>query len=65
VAVEAFLQGQISFMQIAQVNEECLQQTSSHSLNTIEAVLESDKSARRLSINIIEKLSYIAQRVSS
>jgi 1-deoxy-D-xylulose-5-phosphate reductoisomerase len=65
VAVEAFLQGQISFMQIAQVNEECLQQTSSHSLNTIEAVLESDKSARRLSINIIEKLSYIAQRASS
>jgi 1-deoxy-D-xylulose-5-phosphate reductoisomerase len=65
VAVEAFLQGQISFMQIAQVNEECLQQTSSHSLNTIEAVLESDKSARRLSINIIEKLSYIAQRVIS
>jgi len=65
VAVEAFLQGQISFMQIAQVNEECLQQTSSHSLNTIEAVLESDKSARRLSINIIEKLSYIAQRFIS
>jgi 1-deoxy-D-xylulose-5-phosphate reductoisomerase len=65
VAVEAFLQGQISFMQIAQVNEECLQQTSSHSLNTIEAVLESDKSARRLSINIIEKLSHIAQRASS
>ena len=65
VAVEAFLQGQISFMQIAQVNEECLQQTSSHSLNTIEAVLESDKSARRLSINIVEKLSYIAQRFIS
>jgi 1-deoxy-D-xylulose-5-phosphate reductoisomerase len=65
VAVEAFLQGQISFMQIAQVNDECLQQTSSHSLKTIEAVLESDKSARRLSINIIEKLSYIAQRVIS
>ncbi len=65
VAVEAFLQGQISFMQIAQVNDECLQQTSSHSLKTIEAVLESDKSARRLSINIVEKLSYIAQRFIS
>ncbi|MFT6344426.1 MAG: 1-deoxy-D-xylulose-5-phosphate reductoisomerase [Paraglaciecola sp.] len=65
VAVEAFLQGQISFMQIAQVNDECLQQTSSHSLKTIEAVLESDKSARRLSINIIEKLSHIAQRINT
>ena len=65
VAVEAFLQGQIGFMQIARVNEECLQQTSSHNLNTIEAVLESDKSARRLSTNIIEKLSHIAQRVGS
>jgi 1-deoxy-D-xylulose-5-phosphate reductoisomerase len=66
VAVEAFLQGQIGFMQIAQVNEECLQQTSSHNLNTIEAVIESDQSARRLSMNIIDKLSQMtALRVSS
>ncbi len=66
VAVEAFLQGQIGFMQIAQVNEECLQQTSSHNLNTIEAVIESDQSARRLSMNIIDKLSQMtALRVGS
>jgi 1-deoxy-D-xylulose-5-phosphate reductoisomerase len=66
VAVEAFLQGQIGFMQIAQVNDECLQQTTSHTLDTIEAVLESDQSARRLSMNIIGKFSqtYI-QRVGS
>lgn len=57
VAVNAFLQGKIGFMQIAQVNEECLQQTLSHDLDTIEAVLESDNSARRLSMNIISKLS--------
>jgi 1-deoxy-D-xylulose-5-phosphate reductoisomerase len=57
VAVNAFLQGEISFMQIAQVNEECLQQTSSHKLDTIEAVLESDKSARKRCMNIIVKLS--------
>jgi 1-deoxy-D-xylulose-5-phosphate reductoisomerase len=63
-AVEAFLQGQIGFMQIAQVNEECLQQTPSHNLDTIEAVVESDHSARRLSMNIINKLRQIAtQRV--
>ena len=60
VAVEAFLQGQIGFMQIAQVNEECLQQTSSHNLNTIEAVIESDQSARRLSMNIVDKLCQMA-----
>ena len=57
VAVQAFLQGQIGFMQIAQVNDECLQQTSAHKLGTIEAILESDKSARRLSMSIIDKLS--------
>jgi 1-deoxy-D-xylulose-5-phosphate reductoisomerase len=64
--VEAFLQGLIGFMQIAQVNEECLQQTTSHTLDTIEAVLESDQSARQLSMNIIGKFSqtYI-QRVGS
>jgi 1-deoxy-D-xylulose-5-phosphate reductoisomerase len=44
-------------MQISQVNEECLQQTSSHNLDTIEAVLESDNFARRLSMGIIDKLS--------
>jgi 1-deoxy-D-xylulose-5-phosphate reductoisomerase len=66
VAVDAFLQGQIGFMQIAQVNQECLQQTSSHNLDSIEAVLESDNSARRLSINIIGNLSQSCiQRVSS
>jgi 1-deoxy-D-xylulose-5-phosphate reductoisomerase len=57
VAVDAFLQGKIGFMQISQVNEECLQQTSSHNLDTIEAVLESDNFARRLSMGIIDKLS--------
>ena len=62
VAVEAFLQGQIGFMQIAQVNEECLQQTPTHNLNTIEAVLESDKCARKLSMNIIGKLSQPAMQ---
>jgi len=66
VAVEAFLQGQIGFMQIAQVNEECLQQTSAHSLDTIEAVLESDQSARNLSGIIINKLCQSSmQRVVS
>lgn len=57
VAVEAFLQGQIGFMQIAQVNQECMQQTPSHQLDNIEAVIESDKIARARSENIIASLS--------
>jgi 1-deoxy-D-xylulose-5-phosphate reductoisomerase len=57
VAVEAFLQGQIGFMQIAQVNQECMQQTPSHQLNCIETVLESDKLARQRSKDIIAKFS--------
>ncbi|MBL4631262.1 MAG: 1-deoxy-D-xylulose-5-phosphate reductoisomerase [Paraglaciecola sp.] len=66
VAVEAFLQGQIGFMQIAQVNEECLQQTSAHTLDSIEAVLESDKSARKLSLDIIGRVSLpVMQRVGA
>jgi 1-deoxy-D-xylulose-5-phosphate reductoisomerase len=57
VAVDAFLQGKIGFIQIAQVNEECLQQTSPHNLDTIEAVIESDNAARRLGLNIIGNIS--------
>ncbi|MFQ3191463.1 MAG: 1-deoxy-D-xylulose-5-phosphate reductoisomerase [Paraglaciecola sp.] len=57
IAVDAFLQGHIGFMQIAQINDECLQQTSPHTLGTIEAVIESDNSARRLSMNIIGNIS--------
>jgi 1-deoxy-D-xylulose-5-phosphate reductoisomerase len=66
MAVDAFLQGQINFMQIAQVNDECLQQTSPHTLDSIEEVLESDTAARRCSMNIIGKLRQPAmQKVGS
>lgn len=57
LAVEAFLTGQIGFTQIAEVNQQCLAQTSSHALGSIEAVVESDEAARRLSMTIISKLS--------
>ncbi|WP_158970784.1 1-deoxy-D-xylulose-5-phosphate reductoisomerase [Paraglaciecola sp. L3A3] len=56
VSVEAFLQGKIGFNQIAQVNNECLQQSQSHRLDTIEAVIDSDQAARRVTLNIIENL---------
>lgn len=66
VAVEAFLQGQIGFMQIAHVNDQCLQRTMSHDLRSIEAVLDSDKAARILANSIINKLEQPAmQKVGS
>ena len=66
MAVEAFLQGQIGFMQIAHVNEECLQLTSPHNLDTIEAVIASDDCARKLSMNIINEISQSStQRVGA
>lgn len=66
VAVEAFLQEKIGFMQIAEINNECLQQTPAHNLDSIEAVIDSDLNARRLSVEIIAKLGQPElQRVSS
>ena len=62
VAVEAFLQGKIAFTQVAEVNDACLQQTSSHGLHSIEEVLESDKNARQLSINIIHEINGVSKQ---
>ncbi len=55
MAVEAFLQGQIGFMQIAEVNQECMQQTQAHSLTTIDCIINSDQLARARSQAIIEQ----------
>lgn len=57
ISVEAFLQGQIGFSQIAQVNNECLQQTAPHTLDSIEAVIESDNQGRMCTQNIIQQLN--------
>ncbi|MGS2721968.1 1-deoxy-D-xylulose-5-phosphate reductoisomerase [Paraglaciecola aestuariivivens] len=57
VAVEAFLQGQIGFMQIAQANQECMQQTQSHTLTCLESILESDRLARSRTQSIIAKFN--------
>ncbi|WP_299073881.1 1-deoxy-D-xylulose-5-phosphate reductoisomerase [uncultured Paraglaciecola sp.] len=62
VAVEAFLQGHIGFTQIAEVNQECLQQTSSHTLVSVEEVLQSDQSARKLASHIIAELNLNAMK---
>lgn len=65
ISVEAFLQGQIGFNQIAQVNDECLQQTAVHALDTIEAVIASDNDARVRTQNIIQQLNSSALQVVS
>ncbi|WP_416305668.1 1-deoxy-D-xylulose-5-phosphate reductoisomerase [Neptunicella sp. SCSIO 80796] len=46
VAVEAFLQGRISFTDIARLNNDVLQRTSSLSLDSIDAVIEFDQQIR-------------------
>ncbi len=57
IAVDSFLQGQISFTQIAEVNNECLQQITSHKLDTIDEVIASDQNARRVSLEIIKRIN--------
>lgn len=55
VSVHAFLQEQICFTQIAEVNEECLQRISSHHIDCIEAVLATDQQARSYAMDIIRQ----------
>jgi len=56
MAVEAFLQQQIQFTQIAQINERCLQAMASQELDTIDAVVALDREARAQTKQIIEQL---------
>jgi 1-deoxy-D-xylulose-5-phosphate reductoisomerase len=65
VAVAAFLNEQIGFTQIAQVNQECLQQTVAHATDSIEAIIASDKAARVCSQKIIHQLDSNIHRVAS
>ena len=57
IAVEAFLSKRISFTQIADVNQECLQQIEPHALESIEAVIQSDQNARICATSITDKLT--------
>ena len=43
IAVESFLKGRISFVQIAEVIERTMEAHSSHDLNSIEEVLRADQ----------------------
>lgn len=57
IAVAAFLAGEIGFTHIAQVNQECMQQTTSQHLADIDAVIACDQQARRVTNSIIARLS--------
>ncbi len=54
VAVQAFLEGRISFGHIAQLLERAIAATDFFELESIEAVLEEDLRARELSVQIIK-----------
>ena len=57
VAVEAFLQGKITFTEIAVVNEKVLLQLESQQLHSIDAVLDLDASVRRLADKLVMKVA--------
>jgi 1-deoxy-D-xylulose-5-phosphate reductoisomerase len=54
VAVEAFLQGRISFPAIARVVEETLQRMPDREPSSIDDILLIDSAARRMAIDVIE-----------
>lgn len=59
VAVAAFLQREIGFLDIATINGEVLNQLESHPVASLEVVFEADKNARRVAKNIIEARVWI------
>ena len=59
VAVAAFLQRKIGFLDIATINGEVLNQLESHPVASLEVVFEADENARRVAKNIIEARVWI------
>lgn len=55
IAVEAFLNKRIGFLQIAQCNDYCLQNTSNQAASSIETVLEADRLSRLLATKWVAK----------
>jgi 1-deoxy-D-xylulose-5-phosphate reductoisomerase len=56
VAVQAFLEAKISFLDIARINQETLQQLEHIELDSIAQVIEHDSLARRTANTILGKL---------
>ncbi len=64
IAVEAFLEGSISFPEIASVVEETLQRVPAQTLDSVDAVLAADESARAVARALVRKRSSHAVRSS-
>jgi 1-deoxy-D-xylulose-5-phosphate reductoisomerase len=57
VAVDAFLAGRISWLQIADVNDATLQRHDGADLRTVDDVLAADAEARRIALDIVKTSS--------
>jgi len=55
IAVAAFLDGRLPFLQISEVIEETLQSTPGAEIRTLEDVLEADRRARAQAVHIIDR----------
>ena len=53
VAVDAFLHHKIGFLDIAKLNEKVLSTANIAAVNELEDVLEADKMARRLALDMV------------
>ena len=65
VAVDAFLSGRISWLQIAEVNDATLQRHDSQALRSADDVLSADATARRIARSIVETFAQSAGTVTA
>ncbi|MFM8908071.1 MAG: 1-deoxy-D-xylulose-5-phosphate reductoisomerase, partial [Actinomycetota bacterium] len=63
IAVEAFLAGRISWLQIAEVNDATLQRHDGVALRSVADVLAADAEARRIARGIVESFAQSAGTV--
>lgn len=65
VAVEAFLAGRISWLNIAEVNDATLQQHDGVNLASVEDVLAADAAARRIALGLVNTFAHVAGTVGA
>ncbi|MFM7046783.1 MAG: 1-deoxy-D-xylulose-5-phosphate reductoisomerase [Actinomycetota bacterium] len=65
IAVEAFLEGRISWLQIAEVNDATLQRHDRAPLNSADDVLAADAEARRIARGIVDSFAHAAGTVTA
>jgi len=53
IAVDAFLQDKIKFLQIAEINEKCMQQVAHISKPSLQDYVETDKESRRFALSLL------------